>query len=99
MTNESTPVKPVGFRPGQCTAIAGTHACGARWSRAGACHCASCHRTFTSLSGFDTHRRGMQCLDPENIVTSSGKKIDMVQRTDKAGCVMWGFPGREERDW
>ncbi len=27
-------------------------------------HCSACHGTFGSVSGFDRHRRGGQCLDP-----------------------------------
>lgn len=30
-------------------------------------HCASCHRTFGGVSGFDGHRRNGQCLDPQTL--------------------------------
>jgi len=30
-------------------------------------HCSVCHETFGSVSGFDRHRRGGQCLDPNTI--------------------------------
>lgn len=28
------------------------------------CHCATCHRTWGGISGFDAHRRGGECVDP-----------------------------------
>lgn len=28
------------------------------------CHCASCHRTFGGITGFDAHRKNGMCLDP-----------------------------------
>lgn len=30
-------------------------------------HCSSCHVTFGSVSGFDRHRRGGECLDPRQL--------------------------------
>lgn len=30
--------------------------CAARWTPAGAAHCAACHRTFGGVTGFDRHR-------------------------------------------
>lgn len=27
-------------------------------------HCATCHRTFGGVTGFDAHRREGQCIDP-----------------------------------
>lgn len=30
-------------------------------------HCSACHRTFGGVSGFDRHRRGGVCLDPEGL--------------------------------
>jgi hypothetical protein len=35
--------------------------CEQRWTGVNVCHCAACHRTFTGVSGFDTHRRGGAC--------------------------------------
>lgn len=37
--------------------------CTARWDGYNTCHCAACHRTFTTIKNFDLHRRG-QCLPP-----------------------------------
>lgn len=39
--------------------------CGATWTGLTAAHCATCHTTFTSTTGFDRHRRAGQCLTPE----------------------------------
>lgn len=36
----------------------GTCKCGARWTGARPCHCATCHLTFTSIGPFDYHRAG-----------------------------------------
>lgn len=30
-------------------------------------HCSSCHVTFGSVSGFDRHRRGGECVDPRQL--------------------------------
>jgi hypothetical protein len=35
--------------------------CSAVWYGGGICHCAACHRTFRSITGFDHHRRGGHC--------------------------------------
>lgn len=37
--------------------------CGARWQGELISHCASCHLTFTSVTGFDDHRTGSHALD------------------------------------
>lgn len=42
--------------------------CAARWTAAGAAHCAGCHRTFSTVSGFDKHRtRDDGCLEPTTV--------------------------------
>jgi len=41
--------------------------CAARWTAARAAHCAGCHRTFSTVGGFDRHRRGGACLDPTTV--------------------------------
>ena len=41
--------------------------CGAEWKSETACHCNGCHRTFSSLSGFDAHRRNLKCVDPATV--------------------------------
>ena len=51
-----------------------THACGARWKNSErAAHCADCHVTFTSDSGFDSHRfgsfdGGRECRSTDELV-------------------------------
>lgn len=39
--------------------------CNAWWTGIAAAHCSGCHRTFTSVSGFATHRKRGACADPE----------------------------------
>lgn len=45
--------------------------CGARWPGLSACHCPTCHRTFTTVGNFDRHRVGpmgnRHCADPESV--------------------------------
>lgn len=40
------------------------------------CHCARCHRSFTSSSAFDLHQRltedGLVCLDPADLKRKDG---------------------------
>ena len=40
------------------------------------CHCAACHRTFTSVEAFDRHQRledgGIVCLDPATLQRRDG---------------------------
>ena len=68
-----------------------THRCGARWHQRGeqTCHCASCHRTFSSLSAFDWHRvvegDDRVCRDPAPATRPSGEPLFEL-RTDAAGC-------------
>ena len=70
-----------------------SHACGARWIRPGACHCAGCHETFTGISAFDAHRRDGKCHDPATLTNSKGRPVGLVRRQDASGCLMWGWPG------
>lgn len=30
-------------------------------------HCATCHRTFGGVTGFDRHRRNGACIDPATV--------------------------------
>lgn len=62
----------------------GAHSCGGcdnRWNGLAACHCSGCHETFSSVSGFDRHRRGGECLKPA--------EIGLV----RDGRGSWSFPG------
>ena len=44
-------------------------------------HCTGCHRTFTSLGGFDAHhreadcRRGFVCADPATLTREDGRPM------------------------
>lgn len=46
--------------PGMCR-------CGATWTGGKICHCATCHLTFTSVNGFDGHRRNGHCLSESDL--------------------------------
>lgn len=62
-----------------------THSCGARWGGAGRSHCGGCHRTFSSDSAWQRHRRDLRCRAPED----SG----LIARENRYGGVLWGWPG------
>ena len=49
-------------------------------------HCGNCHVTFGSVSGFDRHRRGGECLDPAT--------IPGIHRTATG---IWRFDGGQNR--
>ena len=67
-----------------------THGCGARWHQAGnrTSHCAGCHRTFSSTSTFDAHRRDMRCVDPATLLDKAGAP-KLKTFTDSEGCTIW----------
>lgn len=56
--------------------------------RGAQCHCASCHRTFSSASAFDAHQTitsGLACHDPAAL------RRPLVPR-DRHGVTVWGWP-------
>jgi hypothetical protein len=69
--------------------------CETNWHPQGsqACHCAGCHRTFSSLRAFDTHRRDAgdrrECVDPAGVLTKEGGSA-FTYKTDKLGALAWG---------
>jgi hypothetical protein len=65
--------------------------CSTTWTGAMACHCASCHRTFTGVTAFDLHRTGGRCNDPETLVTKLGEP--RLVRVTKRYWSGWGRPG------
>ena len=65
--------------------------CNNRWSGVTACHCAGCHRTFTSLAAFDIHRIGGQCNDPTTQLDRSGDP--RLVPVDKLYWSGWRLPG------
>lgn len=64
--------------------------CGKWWTGAGRSHCGGCHETFSSLTAFERHRRGLRCNDPAD----SG-----LEAREQPWGVLWGQPGPESRSW
>lgn len=60
------------------------HGCGAWWTGTERSHCGGCHLTFSSLSAFDAHRKGMTCNEPAS--------VGLVRRQARFGDV-WGGAG------
>jgi hypothetical protein len=75
------------------TPKAGTGSCArrpARWGGLKTAHCAACHETFTTVTAFDRHRRGLpddrHCVDPLSVgLVDAGRAY-----------ICWAFPGRRE---
>ncbi|MGW6695598.1 FDXHR family putative zinc-binding protein [Rhodococcus sp. NPDC054953] len=61
-------------------------ACGQWWTGAQRAHASCCHRTFSSLSAFDRHRKGLTCNDPA--------EVGLVARPKPFG-ELWGWPAPE----
>lgn len=57
--------------------------CGFWWTGAERSHASCCHRTFSSLSAFDQHRKGLRCNPPES--------VGLVAREKPFGT-LWGWP-------
>ena len=49
-------------------------------------HCSVCHRTFSGLRNFDTHRKGGKCVHPASLGMSDREQI-------------WGHWGSNSRWW
>lgn len=49
--------------------IIGYCRCGAKWAGENLCHCATCHLTFMSVTGFDAHRDrlAIQCRTEDEL--------------------------------
>lgn len=61
-----------------------THgACGQWWTGTERSHCGGCHLTFTSLTSFERHRKGLHCNNPAD--------VGLVPR-DKPYGQLWGLP-------
>lgn len=60
------------------------HTCGAWWTGNERSHCGGCHETFSSLTSFEIHRKGLTCNEPTS--------VGLVARTAKFGTV-WGQRG------
>jgi len=63
-------------------------ACGNWWTGGERSHCGSCHRTFTSLTAFELHRRGLRCNDPA--------AVGLVVRVERFGP-LWGRASSDAR--
>ena len=82
-----------------------THACGARWKNSErAAHCADCHVTFTSDSGFEAHRygpydEGRQCriLDELVALGFTSKPGDLYD--DIATSTLWLMAAPAKSPW
>lgn len=67
--------------------------CGATWTGKSTCHCGGCHRTFSSLSGFDRHQTALPehpwvvCRDPATMRKKDGSPV-LVLSGDT-----WRWPG------
>lgn len=71
--------------------------CTSWWTGLSACHCAGCHRTFSSISAFDKHRDGSHvkgtrhCVDPATLRSKKTGEALLVL-VDK-GWACWSVPG------
>lgn len=58
------------------------------------CHCAACHRTFTSPSAFGLHQRfdagQVTCLDPAVMTMRDGAPVMAPCRKTPDGKPIWG---------
>jgi len=57
--------------------------CKSWWTGGERSHASCCHRTFSSLSAFDQHRKGGRCNDPTT--------VGLVARQKPYG-MLWGWP-------
>ena len=65
----------------------GCSVCRTRWDGLKFCHCAICHRSFTTVANFDRHQPASTgCADPAD--------VGLVQSTRSAG--VWCRPGSEK---
>lgn len=60
--------------------------CPHKWQGTQACHCPTCHYTFSGESTFKLHRSGGMCLDPRAVGL-----VPVVGRTS----LIWGTPSKE----
>lgn len=52
-----------------------------------ACHCSTCHQTFGSITYFDAHRKGGDCIPPHKL------KAGLTLRNG-----VWRKPDQREHD-
>ena len=82
-----------------------THGCGARWrNRERHAHCPDCHLTFTSDSGFESHRygpydRGRQCRSIDELTDLGWTSKPGHMREGLATSTLWSMPAASESPW
>ncbi len=82
-----------------------SHACGAFWrNREKGGHCSDCHLTFTSDSGFDSHRygpydKGRQCRSTEELTDLGWTSKPGHMREGLATSTLWSMPAATESPW
>ena len=54
--------------------------CGKGWNGLKTCHCAACHRTFSTVIAFDKHRRGTYEPDTRHCVNPTDAGLVRVAR-------------------
>jgi hypothetical protein len=84
--------------PENSAADAGTtvcRKCQAWWGGLKTCHCATCHCTFTTVTGFDLHRRGS--YEPDNRHCVDSVTAGLVDAGRVYPC--WGRPQNRDDDW
>jgi len=74
-------------RPGAITC----NGCEHTWTGLSFAHCSACHRTFSSVTGFDRHRVAGRCVDPAIMRTKKGEPVMRLE----AGA--WRAFQRDER--
>ena len=82
-----------------------SHACGARWKNSErAAHCADCHVTFTSDSGFEAHRygpydAGRQCRTLDELVALGWTSKPGEMRNESPTAILWSMPAAAKSPW
>lgn len=97
MTSQALPIHPDGGNAIPSRSVGknkavwfGCNGCEKRWTGLKSAHCVGCHLTFTSVSGFDTHRRDYKCLNPAIILTRNGEPAFVPADKPWPG---WSLPG------
>lgn len=63
--------------------------CGATWNMAtNTAHCAACHSTFKSPSGFDRHRVDGVCVPPADLTDKHDRPL-MAAKVNSHGTEVW----------
>lgn len=82
-----------------------SHACGAYWrNRESGGHCADCHVTFTSDSGFDSHRygpydTGRQCRSTDELADLGWTSKPGEARNGMPTSTLWSMAAPEKSPW